>query len=274
MAAGLLPRLPWRGRPTGRAAALLDNLDASQWWGSERIATAQARRLRRFLVDVGHHHPPLRDRFAEAGFRPELVGSSASLAGLPLVDSPDLDGSTPVESEIEAWQRAVQWRARGWWGVGPVDPVLTLADDGERLDATLDALLGRRPPRAVAADGEVLLHLARRAAERRLTPAEVPLRALFVPLASFSEDGRREVETILAAPVALYLDLPELGLIAHTCPEGGLHLCGDHLVVEVVKPTTGRPMKAGTEGEVVVTDTTRRTDPLVRCRVPAAGACR
>jgi len=250
---------------------LLDELDASQWWGWERIATAQARRLRRFLVDVGHHHPPLRDRFAEAGFRPELVASAASLAALPPAGPPEVNPDGRPEADCEAWQRAVRWRARGWWGVGPGDPVLPLAGDGDRLDATLDALLGSRPPRAVAADGGTLLSLARRAAERRLTPAEVPLRALFVPLASLDEEGRREVEATLAAPVALYLDLPEFGLIAHTCPEGGLHLCGDHLVVEVVKPATGRPMKAGKEGEVVVTDTTRRMDPLVRCRTALRG---
>jgi len=247
------------------AIALLRDHEASQWWPPEQIAIAQARRLRRFLVEVGRHHPALHDRFVAAGFRPELVASAGSLAGLPPVDPPDIDGEGGPEADCEAWQQAARWRARGWWGVEPGDPLLGLASDGEGLDTNLDLLRGRRPPRAVVADGETLVRLARRTAERRLTPTEVPLRALFTSVAALDAAACAEVEAHLGAPIAFYLDLPDFGTIAHTCPEGGLHLCGGHLVVEVVKPTTGRPVKVGTTGEVVVTDTTRRKYPQVRC---------
>ncbi len=277
MAAPLLSRLPWVGRPRGRVAARLDELERGQWWPPERIATAQARRLRHLLVDLGRHHPALRDRFAEARFRPELVASAGSLAALPPVDPP-AEGGEVVEAEGAAWQGAAVVRARRWWGVEPADAVLTVAGGGERLDATLDTLWGRRPPRAVAAAGETLLGLARRVVERRLSPAASPLLALFVPVGTLDEEGREEVEARLGGPVAPYLDLPGIGLVAHGCPEGGLHLCGDHLVVEVVKAATGRPVKGGREGEVVVTDTSRRRDPWVRCRTAvrarlATGPC-
>lgn len=265
MAGAFSTRLPWVGRPRGRVAARLDNLERGQWWPPERIATAQARRLRRFLVDMGRHHPALRDRFAEARFRSELITSAGSLAGLPLVDPP-ADGGDGPEAEATAWQQAAVARARRWWGVEPADAVLTVAGDGGHLDPILDALFGRRPPRSVAAHGETLLRLAHRATERRLSPAKIPLLALFAPVGSLDEAGREAVEACLGGPVALYLDLPGIGLIAHGCPEGGLHLCADHLVVEVVKPSTGRPVKAGEEGEVAVTDTSRRRDPVVRCR--------
>jgi len=269
--ADLLTRRLFRGRPTGVAAALLDELEASQWWSPERIATAQARRLRHLLVEVGRHHPALRDRFAEAHFRPELVASVASLAGLPPVDLPEPHGGGVAEAAAEAWQRAVRWHVRRWWGIAPTDLVLSLTDGGDGLDAALDALRSRRPPRAVAAAGETLLRLARRAAERRLEPLDPPLRALFAQAVGLDAAACAEVAAQLGAPVATCIDLPHVGLIAHACPEGGLHLCGDHLLVEVVKPATGRPVKRGREGEVVVTDTSRHRDPVVRCRTGLRG---
>ncbi len=266
--------LPLRGRPLGREAARrLRELEEQQWWPAERLATAQMRRLRRFLVDVGRHHEVLRRRFAEADFRPERVASPADLGALPLEEVAAREGDGG-ERAARVWDRAVRWRARRWWGVAPHDRVLTLpsgaAAPGD-LDPLLDALLARRPPRALAGDGETLLCLARRAAERHLHLAGVGLRALFVSGASVDDGVRQEVEALLGAPLALSLTSPGVGQIGHSCPEGGLHLCADHLVVEVVDPKRGRPVRAGRRGELVVTDTLRRADPIVRRRTGLVG---
>jgi phenylacetate-CoA ligase len=53
--------------------------------------------------------------------------------------------------------------------------------------------------------------------------------------------------------------------LAYACAERqGLHWCDDHLLVEVVDPTTRQPLPAGATGAVIVTDLIREGSPLLR----------
>ncbi|RMF83007.1 MAG: hypothetical protein D6739_07835 [Nitrospirae bacterium] len=250
--AGLPLRI--RGRGGRRAALLLRSLEESQWWPPERLATEQARRLRRFLVHVGRHHPRVAERFAAAGFQPQLVTSVRALARLPVAAPPGEGRGVGGGPDSRAWHRAVRWRVQGWWGLAP----------GERppVAEVEDLVAAPRPPRGAVVRGEALREACGRGGD--LGGAVPRLRVLFVPALEVDPALRREAERRLGVGVAPYLELPWTGLLAHACPEGGLHLCSDHLVVEVAAPG-GRGAPGGC-GELLVTDTTARRAPVIRCR--------
>ncbi|MGH7279320.1 MAG: phenylacetate--CoA ligase family protein, partial [Candidatus Rokuibacteriota bacterium] len=46
----------------------------------------------------------------------------------------------------------------------------------------------------------------------------------------------------------------------------GLHIADDHFLPEIVHPTSGQPLPAGTEGELVLTTLTKRAMPVIRYR--------
>ena len=53
------------------------------------------------------------------------------------------------------------------------------------------------------------------------------------------------------------------GFIAHECPQGGMHIIGDAVIVEIVDPE-GRPVAPGQAGEIVVTDLYSHESPFIR----------
>ncbi len=125
------------------SVAMRRRLEVSQWWTAEQIAANQARRLRLFLVDIGHHVPYYRDLFARLGFDPRQVSSAADLQRLPLLGKPDIrahvesfkhDGHGPltryntggssgepliffIGKARKSHDVAAKWRATRWWGV-------------------------------------------------------------------------------------------------------------------------------------------------------------
>jgi phenylacetate-CoA ligase len=61
------------------------------------------------------------------------------------------------------------------------------------------------------------------------------------------------------------------GFIAHECPQGGMHIMGDAIIVEVVDPD-GRPLAPGQAGEIVVTDLYSHEAPFIRYATGDVGA--
>lgn len=58
----------------------------------------------------------------------------------------------------------------------------------------------------------------------------------------------------------------EVGTIAHECEEGSLHINSENLIVEIIDKN-GDPVPDGTSGEVVVSDLTNFSMPLIRYRL-------
>lgn len=63
----------------------------------------------------------------------------------------------------------------------------------------------------------------------------------------------------------------EIGTIAHECEHGKMHLTAENMVVEIVD-TEGRVVPPGTPGEIVVTDLTNYSMPLIRYKMRDFGA--
>lgn len=132
--------------------ALRRSMEEAQWWPAERLQAFQLQRLRALLLDVGQHVPYYRDLFAQLGFDPLSVHSTADLQRLPFLTKSVIRANTDALKHPQARdlarfntggssgeplifyigkQRishdvAAKWRATRWWGVDIGDPEIVV----------------------------------------------------------------------------------------------------------------------------------------------------
>lgn len=132
--------------------ALRRSMEEAQWWPAERLQAFQLQRLRALLLDVGQHVPYYRDLFAQIGFDPLSVHSTADLQRLPFLTKSVIRANTDALKHPQALdlarfntggssgeplifyigkQRishdvAAKWRATRWWGVDIGDPEIVV----------------------------------------------------------------------------------------------------------------------------------------------------
>lgn len=112
--------------------------------------------------------------------------------------------------------------------------------------------------------------LARRAAAR-FAPSRFPwLRLVVLTGEEVTPDQVAQVRTAFDCAVAAEYGSREVGLIAHECPRGGLHIMSPHIHVEIT--AGGRAVPDGQVGEVLCTALATRGMPLLRYRVGDVGA--
>jgi phenylacetate-CoA ligase len=73
------------------------------------------------------------------------------------------------------------------------------------------------------------------------------------------------------APVANGYGGRDAGFIAHECPEGGLHITAEDVIVEILD-ARGQPVPAGENGAIVITHLASRDFPLIRYATGDVGA--
>ena len=78
-----------------------------------------------------------------------------------------------------------------------------------------------------------------------------------------------QVQQAFGCPVAAEYGNREVGLIAHECPHGNLHIMSPHIHVEILD--NDRSVEAGEVGEVVCTTLTTRAQPQIRYRLGDLG---
>jgi len=81
-------------------------------------------------------------------------------------------------------------------------------------------------------------------------------------------ETRSRIEELWGASVYDYYGLSDIfGSCAGMCEEkDGLHWADDHILVEVLDPVTGEPVKEGDRGELVLTTLKKRARPMIRFR--------
>ena len=80
---------------------------------------------------------------------------------------------------------------------------------------------------------------------------------------------REMIEAVFGCPVMNEYGCCEVGLIAFQCPEGGMHLSSENILVEFVQ--NGKPAEPGQMASIVVTDLDNYQMPLVRYCVGDVG---
>ncbi len=188
---------------------------------------------------------------------------------------------------------AAKWRATRWWGVDIGDreavvwgsPIELGAQDRvraqrdkllrtqllpafEMTEAKLDGFVARlraQRPRMLFGYPSALSHIAHHAQRRGVALNDLGLRVAFVTGERLYDEQRATIERVFGCPVANGYGGRDAGFIAHQCPDGGMHLTAEDVIVEIIG-NDGRPVPDGQPGEIVVTHLCTREYPFIRYR--------
>lgn len=188
---------------------------------------------------------------------------------------------------------AAKWRATRWWGVDIGDPEIVVwgspielgAQDRVRQwrdalmrtellpafamsEAMLDGFIARirsRRPRMLFGYPSALSHIARHAEQRGVRMNDLGVRVAFVTSERLYDDQRAQISRVFGCPVANGYGGRDAGFIAHQCPEGGMHITAEDIVLELVD-AEGRAVPPGQPGEIVITHLATRDFPFIRYR--------
>lgn len=183
-----------------------------------------------------------------------------------------LFGVLPGARRLHLWGSPIEARARWLRRVRDrvINERLVSAFDlsPRRLDAYLDVLAGWQPA-VVYGYPSALAALAHHAIERARTLPPGPLRLVVLTGEEIYPQQREVIQAAFGAPVASEYGNREVGLIAHECPHGNLHVITPHVCVEILRG--GEPAALGQTGEIVCTTLGTRGQPMIRYRVGDLG---
>ena len=232
-------------------------------------------------ADIRAHTAQMKHRQARGLARFNTGGSS----GEPLVF---FIGTERVSHDV-----AAKWRATRWWGVDIGDPEIVVwgspielgAQDRlrrwrdrlmrtellpafEMSEGRLDGFVARiraRRPRMLFGYPSALSHIAAHAERRGVPMHDLGIRVAFCTSERLYDHQRQAIERVFGCRVANGYGGRDAGFIAHECPEGGMHLTAEDVIVELVG-SDGRPVPDGEPGEIVVTHLATRDFPFIRYR--------
>ena len=188
---------------------------------------------------------------------------------------------------------AAKWRATRWWGVDIGDPEIVVwgspieLGSQDRIRAWRDKLMRtellpafemsegrldgfvatirRRRPRMLFGYPSALSHIARHAEQRGQRMDDLGIKVAFVTSERLYDEQAGAIQRVFGCPVANGYGSRDAGFIAHACPQGGMHLTAEDIVVEIVDGN-GHVLPSGQPGEIVVTHLATRDFPFIRYR--------
>lgn len=194
---------------------------------------------------------------------------------------------------------AAKWRAMRWWGVDIGDrevvawgaPLELKAQDRMRnvrdrvlrskllpafdmsaakLDCFVERIRSTRP-RMLFGYPSALSHIARHARARNIALNGLGIRVACVTSERLYDTQRELIGATFGCRVANGYGGRAAGFIAHECPEGGMHITAEDIIVEIVD-AQGQPVPVGTTGAIVVTHLGTGDFPFIRYATGDVGA--
>jgi phenylacetate-CoA ligase len=188
---------------------------------------------------------------------------------------------------------AAKWRATRWWGVDIGDreivvwgsPIELTAQDKVRqirdrvmrthlipafemseakLDEFVATIRSFRPTMLFGYPSSISL-IAKHAEKRGQIMNDLGIKVAFVTSERLYDHQRDDISRVFGCPVANGYGGRDAGFIAHECPQGGMHLTAEDIIVEIVDKE-GKPIPKGQAGEVVVTHLATGEFPFIRYR--------
>lgn len=188
---------------------------------------------------------------------------------------------------------AAKWRATRWWGVDIGDPEIVVwgspieltAQDRVRqirdrllrtqllpafemseakLDGFVETIRRSRPAMLFGYPSSISL-IARHAEKRGQVMSDLGIKVAFVTAERLYDHQRDDINRVFGCQVANGYGGRDAGFIAHQCPQGGMHITAEDIIVEIVD-REGKVLPRGAAGEVVVTHLATGDFPFVRYR--------
>ena len=122
---------------------------------------------------------------------------------------------------------------------------------------------------AICCTPSYFLHLADRAGELGVDLRDLPLRVGVFGAEPWTDTMRHRLEQLARIQAFDIYGLSEVigPGVAIECPcQDGLHIFEDHFYPEIVDPETGRVLREGEEGELVLTTLSKEAMPMIRYR--------
>jgi phenylacetate-CoA ligase len=193
---------------------------------------------------------------------------------------------------------AAKWRATRWWGVdigdpeaviwgspielGSQDKIRLLRDkflrthlipafemSPEKLDGFIQQIQAIQP-KMLFGYPSALAHIASHAEKKGIAMNNLGIKVAFVTSERLYDHQREKIERIFACPVANGYGGRDAGFIAHQCPQGGMHITAEDIILEIVDPQ-GNALPVGELGEIVVTNLATCDFPFIRYRTGDMG---
>ena len=184
----------------------------------------------------------------------------------------ELFGVRPGDRRVHLWGSPIESRASRFKHGRDrlLNEMLLNAFDlsPKSLDRYLDAIRRFRP-RLIYSYPTAAALLAQHAARRSRAGDFDWLRLFVLTGEEITPDQRAQVREAFGCAVASEYGSREVGLIAHECPHGGLHVISHHIHVEILKD--GLPLPVGDLGEIACTNMTTRAQPMIRYRLGDVG---
>lgn len=133
-------------------------------------------------------------------------------------------------------------------------------------------LMRKLKPTFVVTSPSYAMTLAEAAAEASFDLTSLSLKKMWIVGEGCSSAFRKRLEKIWGTTVNSNYGATECGFIGRECDaHNGQHITQAHVLVEIVDPQTGKVLKPGETGEVVVTCLLRFDTPLIRYRTQDLG---
>lgn len=203
-------------------------------------------------------------------------------------------GKERVSHDVAAKRRATRW-----WGVDVGDreivvwgsPIELKAQDMIRLirdrvmrsillpafdmsSAKLDEFIDyirRYRPKMLFGYPSALSRIASHARARNISLSDLKIRVACVTSERLYDEQRELIGNTFGCEVANGYGGRDAGFIAHECPEGGMHITAEDIIVEIVD-AKGLPLPVGMSGSIVVTHLATRDFPFIRYITGDVGA--
>lgn len=188
---------------------------------------------------------------------------------------------------------AAKWRATRWWEVDIGDPEIVVwgspieltSQDRVRqirdsllrtqllpafemneanLDGFVDTIRTTRPVMLFGYPSSLSL-IARHAEKHGIAMNNLGIKVAFVTSERLYDHQRDDITRVFGCPVANGYGGRDAGFIAHQCPQGGMHITAEDIIVEIVDKD-GNALPNGCAGEVVVTHLATSEFPFIRYR--------
>lgn len=141
-------------------------------------------------------------------------------------------------------------------------PAFEMSD--AKIENFLREIRGVRP-RMLFGYPSALARIARYAEVTGQPMNDLGIRVAFVTSERLYDEQRRQIARTFGCRVANGYGGRDAGFIAHECPDGGMHITAEDIVIEIVD-NAGNVLAPGQTGEIVVTHLATRDFPFIRYR--------